>query len=215
MPGKRDFKRKSGFRDSRLIIIAAEGEETEKQYFDGLKAYYENPRVHIKVMERFDSASDPERIIKILDNFRSDYKLRKGHDQLWLVVDVDRWGNRKLSSVSQECIQKHYRLAVSNPSFELWFLLHIRPISSYSHQELAELSENRKHGKRTRLEIELISLLGNYNKRRPNMDYFAPRVFTAIENARLADISPEDRWPNQIGTRVYLLVAEIVPSQDD
>ena len=31
MPGRRDFKRKSGFRDSQLIIIAAEGEETEKR----------------------------------------------------------------------------------------------------------------------------------------------------------------------------------------
>jgi len=120
MPGRRDFKRKSGFRDSRLIVIAAEGEETEKRYFEGIKARYDNPRIHVEVLERLDSASDPAKVIKALDQFRSDYKLRKGHDQLWLVIDVDRWGNQKLSLVSQQCIQKCYQLAVSNPSFEIW-----------------------------------------------------------------------------------------------
>jgi hypothetical protein len=46
MPAKRDFKRKSGLRDARLIIIAAEGEKTEKIYFEGLKEYYQN-RVYL------------------------------------------------------------------------------------------------------------------------------------------------------------------------
>lgn len=215
MPGRRDFKRKSGFRDSRLIIIAAEGEETEKQYFEGIKARYDNPRVHVEVLERLDSASDPAKIIKILDQFRSDYKLRRGHDQLWLVIDVDRWGNQKLSLVSQQCAQKRYQLAISNPSFEIWLLLHVRSLDTYPPEILVELLANRKDRRRTRIEQELLLLLGKYNKTNLDMEYFAHRVFVAIQNARNSDLNPETRWPNQLGTRVYLLLEEIVPPERD
>lgn len=210
MSGRRNFKRKSGERDSRLIVIAAEGKETEKQYFEGLKARYTNPRVHVEVLERRESASDPARVIKILDQFRSDYKLRKDHDRLWLVIDVDRWGSQKLSSVAQQCVQKHYQLAVSNPSFEIWLLLHVKSLDSYPPDILAEFLANKKDGDRTRLEKELLNLLKNFNKRNLDMEYFASRVFDAIPNARIVDINPEIRWPNQLGTRVYLLVEELV-----
>ena len=214
MPERRNFKRKSSLRDSRLIIIAAEGEETEKKYFEGLKENYENPRVHVEVLDRLEASSDPAKVLRRLDKFRSDYNLRRDYDELWLVIDVDRWGNQKLSLVSQQCVQKHYRLAVSNPSFEIWLILHVHSLDAYSPEIQAELIANKKEGKRTRLEQELLALLGSYNKTNPDMNYFAPQVFDAISNARNADKNLENRWPNGLGTRVYLLVEEIVPSQE-
>lgn len=210
MAGRRSFTRKSGFRDSRLIIIATEGEETEKVYFEGLKNYYSNPRVHIQLLNRLSSASDPERILKNLDQFYSTYNLRKNYDQLWLVIDVDHWGNSKLACVSKLCFQKSYCLAISNPAFEIWLLMHIHPLDTYSPDVLLEFLNNRKTGRRSRLEIELINLLGSYNKSNPNMKYFSPRAKLAINNARIADDHPEDRWPNGVGTRVYLLVEQII-----
>jgi len=159
MAGRRNFTRKSGFRDARLIIIAAEGEKTEKVYFEGLKEYYSNPRVHVEVLYKLGSSSDPTKVIKLLDTFRSIYNLRKDYDQLWLVIDVDRWGIPKLVSVSQQCVQKCYHLAVSNPTFEIWLLLHICALDTYSLDMLDELFKNRKNGNRTRLDIELLNLL--------------------------------------------------------
>ncbi|HPH97265.1 MAG TPA: RloB family protein [Anaerolineaceae bacterium] len=213
MPGKRDFKRKSGLRDARLIIIAAEGEKTEKIYFDGLKDYYKNPRVHVEVLDHLLPGSEPEKIILTLDAFRSEYKLRKGYDLLWLVIDVDRW-RQKLAFVAQQCLQKQYYLAVSNPAFEIWLLLHIRDLASYPANVLAEFLENRKTGDRTCVSLELLNLLGGYNKTNPDMAYFAPRVQNAIENGRAADPNPESRWPNQPGSRVYLLAEKIVPQEN-
>jgi hypothetical protein len=213
MPERRSFTRKSGLRDSRLIVIASEGEETETIYFEGLKKYFTNPRIHIEVLQRIESASDPIRIMRLLDQFRSLYRLRMGYDQLWLVIDVDKWGDKKLSSVSQQCYQKSYQLAVSNPAFEIWLVLHVRPINSYSLEVIAELLGNKKEGSRTRLEVELVHLLGSFNKINPDMNFFTQHVFEAIENSRSADNHPEDRWPNHLGTRVYLLVEEIIPEQ--
>jgi hypothetical protein len=211
MPERRSFKRKTGFRDSCLIIIATEGVQTEKQYFDGLKLLYPNPRVHTEVLSRKDTASDPNRVMRDLDEFRSTYKLRKGHDQLWLVIDVDRWGTRKLSSVCKQCQQKDYQVAVSNPAFEIWLIFHVCSLDFYSPHIQDELHKNNKQGDRNRLETELVSLLGSYNKANPNMDDFGPRVYTAIENARLAEKDSLARWPNKLGTRVHLLVENIIP----
>ncbi len=210
MPGKRDFQRKSGLRDARLIIIAAEGEKTEKIYFEGLKKHYQNPRVHVEVLDRWLEGSDPEKVILDLDHFRAEYHLRKGYDQLWLVIDVDRW-REKLAFVAQACFQKQYHLAVSNPAFEIWLLLHVRELASYPAEVLAEFLENQKTGERTRVELELLHLLGSYNKANPQIAYFAPRAQTAILNGRAADQNPELRWPNQPGSRVYLLAEKIVP----
>jgi len=116
MPTKRSFTRRSGFRDSRLIIIAAEGEKTESKYFNALREITSNSRVHIEVLPRTGS-SDPLQVLEELNKFNTTYQLRKSDDALWLVIDVDRWGGKKLSEVSQLCLQKGYFLAISNPAF--------------------------------------------------------------------------------------------------
>jgi hypothetical protein len=211
MSGKRIFTRKSGLRDARLIVIAAEGEKTEKVYFLGLKEYYANPRIHVEVLEHVESASEPARILRLLDQFKQNYRLRRDYDELWLVIDVDRWREQKLSIVSQQCFQKGYKLAVSNPSFEIWLLLHIRALDAYSADILAEFLANQKVGNRTRLEQELLNELGHYNKTNLDMNFFCQQVYNAVENAQKADVHPEDRWPNSLGTRVYLLAQEILP----
>jgi hypothetical protein len=84
-------------------------------------------------------------------------------------------------------------------------------LSDYADVELQELAEN-KHvsDKRTRLEIELVDELGSYNKSNPNTSKFLPFVGMAIDRARKLDTHPEHRWPNSLGTRVYLLAEAIM-----
>ena len=210
MSERRSFKRLSGFRDARLLIIATEGESTEKAYFEGLKQIFHSPRTHIEVLKRTDSASDPVRIMRMIDQFRSTYKVRQNYDQLWVVIDVDKWGDQKLALVSQQCAQKKYHLAVSNPAFEIWLLLHVRGLETYSDEEKEEFILNKKVNNRSRLEQELCNLLGHYNKSNLDMSCFSDRITTAIANSRACDIRPDDRWPNELGTRVYILAELII-----
>jgi hypothetical protein len=213
MPEKRVFRpreRTSGIRDARLIIIAAEGQRTEKIYFLDLisPSYRYNPKVHVEILDRLTSASSPDHIIKLLDAFRNKYRLNK-YDELWLVIDKDRW-KEKVALIAKECQQKNYLLAVSNPCFEIWLLLHVKSLDEYSSQTLQEFLENKKSGSRTRLENELMSLLGSYNKNNLNTAKFLPTVDLAIERARSLDVHPDHRWPNHLGTRVYLLIDSIL-----
>ena len=214
MPRKRkEFVRPSGIRDAKLIIIATEDTKASKKYFEDMVSpkYYQNPRVHVHVLDRTETASSPEHVIKMLHKFKREYSLR-AKDELWLVIDVDNWESRSLSEVARSCEQKKYSLAVSNPCIEIWFLLHLRPLDeNYDSETLAEFEENKKvNQNRTRLEQELITILGAYNKSNLNTDQLLPYVQEAIERARQMDTSPRERWPNRLGTRVYKLAESIL-----
>jgi hypothetical protein len=205
--------RQSGNRDARLIIIAAEGSNTEKKYFEDLAASFFAPNIHVEVIDRLDAGSDPETVLAALDEFHSQYSLRSRYDELWMVIDVDRWGERKLSEVGSLCFQKNYKFAVSNPCFELWLLLHLKSLEEYPERTLQEFRKNRRPNSkhpRTRLERELVALLGSYNKGNPDTTTLLFNVKLAIERARNLDKNPEHRWPINLGTRVYLIVEKII-----
>jgi hypothetical protein len=138
---KREFKplvRQTNLRDARLIVIATEGTKTEPKYFHDLahSSKYRNSKVHVEVIKRDESSSSPRAVLRELDKFKSDFNLSET-DELWLVFDIDRWGEQ-VSEVAQECIQKKYHLAISNPCFELWLLLHHSDLQSYNIQDLAQ-----------------------------------------------------------------------------
>jgi hypothetical protein len=216
MPDRREFtprkRSPEHLRDANLIVIATEGMQTEKKYFEDLSSptWYHNSRVYVKVIDRIQTGSDPKRVLEMLDGFRREFNLR-AYDELWLVVDVDRWQEQMLAEVARLCTQKRYRIAVSNPCFEIWLLFHVRSLEEYSEPERAEFRTNWKDGtNRTRLERELVTILGKYNKSAPDPNDFLPNVSVAIDRARAADIRPEDRWPNDLDSRVYLLAERMI-----
>lgn len=212
----RPFNRKSKFRDAKYIIIATEGELTEPIYFEALALdeRYRHPRVTVQVLQTQEGRSSPSQVIRRLDQIRREHRLYEG-DELWLVVDRDRWTDPQLTQVARLANQKGYKLADSNPCFELWLLVHHRSLHTYKQSELDELRENRKErfrAKRRRLEQELIDICGSYNKRNLNTSDYIPFVTEAIANAMHADSRPNDRWLNQIGSRVYRLAQSIIAS---
>lgn len=203
----RKFKprqRLSGVRDARLIVIASEGANTEPQYFRGLAAKYQNSKVKIHLLERENPGeSSPKHVLETLDDFQGKYDWENG-DEFWLVIDVDRWGDAKLAEIAQVSVQKDYNLAVSNPCFELWLLLHLKSLDDYTSETLTEFKVNaRINANRNRLEAELLEILGEYNKKNLNPGRFLPHIEVAVERARKLD-NPELRWPNDLGSRVFI-----------
>ncbi|MGC1378741.1 MAG: RloB family protein [Anaerolineales bacterium] len=211
MPSKRFIpkNRRSGYRDAKLIIIASEGTNTEKRYFEDLAESYSAPNIHVEVVDRPNP--DPETVIKALDDFRKQYSLRKGYDELWMVVDIDQWKEKMLSEVVAACEQKGYGCAISNPCFELWLLLHLKSLEEYDPESLRKFKEPRKvKEKRHPLKLELSKLLGGYNEGNPDTAKFLGNVAIAIERAKALDTQPEHRWTNDLGTRVYLIAGKII-----
>ncbi len=57
----------------------------------------------------------------------------KSEDQVWLVMDVDRWTHSHLKDIAELCQQQKntfWKTAISNPCFEIWLLLHYIDLNS-------------------------------------------------------------------------------------
>lgn len=208
-------ERREAFRDARLIVIASEGKDTERIYFKALAKEYTNPRVHVHILERSvdeQNNSSPEHVLKQLNDYKSQYEL-EADDELWLVIDKDRWTEAMLSRVATECSQEvAMHMALSNPCFELWLLLHIEDATSLTLEEQMLWMENRRRSKNADpyLKVRLRQQMGSYHESSYDTLALIAHVEEAIERARALDNSPADRWPQTLGTRVYLLAESIM-----
>ena len=208
-------ERREAFRDARLIVIASEGKDTERIYFKALAKEYTNPRVHVHILERSEAEqnnSSPDHVLKQLNDYKSQYEL-EADDELWLVVDKDRWTEVMLSRVAKECSQEvAMHMALSNPCFELWLLLHIEDSALLTPEEQKQWMENRRKSKNADpyLKVRLRQKMGSYHESSYDALALIAHVEDAIERARALDKNPNDRWPQTLGTRVYLLAESVM-----
>lgn len=118
-------------RDSRLFLIACEGEKTEFQYFSF--PFLVHPRVKIKVIRSDEGTSSPTYVLdnlrKLIKDVRREYDL-KPSDRFWLVIDRDRWDlYEQIDKIINKRIDnKPVNVAISNPSFELFLYLHFNDL---------------------------------------------------------------------------------------
>lgn len=87
-----------------------------------------------------------------------------------------------------------FRLAISNPCFELWLLLHVADAPAVA-------------GRCDGVEAELRRKLGGYSKTNIPTARLMPGVDEAITRARTLDTA--GRWPQRTGTGVFRLVEAI------
>ena len=208
-------ERREAFRDTRLIVIASEGKDTERIYFKALAKEYTNPRVHVHILERSQEEqnnSSPEHVLKQLNDYKGHYAL-ESDDELWLVVDKDRWPEAMLSRVTTACVQDDFmHVALSNPCFELWLLLHLVDAASLKPKEQQLWMENRRKSKNANpyLKVRLRQEMGSYRESSYNAQMLIEHVEVAIARARTLDKNPTDRWPQTLGTRVFILAESIM-----
>lgn len=195
MPKKhRPLNRGSGaFRDASLIVIASEDRYAVKQYFERFRPR----RVQFCVLPTEDSQSAPIHVMKRLDGFLDEYSVEDG-DTFWVCIDVDRWQTESLSAVLRKCIKNEYGVAISNPCFELWILLHHRDVVRGSCQSPSAVTEILKE------------VLGGYSKQCcTQMQLTEPMIRQAIDRARSADTT-DDMIPTAPTTRVYKILDAMI-----
>ena len=205
----------------RFFVIASEGADTERIYFEALQEFVANQGINIRIKIEFlkreteavRSRSAHLDVLRQLDTYKRKFEI-KPQDELWLVADRDRQSTKlhNLAAVAQQCEQKGYGLAISNPCFELWLLLHCKDVSEYSDTERQMLFENKRtESQRTALEKALSVALNGYNKSKYQAMVLMDQLEIAIERAERLDIQPETRWiEHTLNTRDYLLVRRIL-----
>ena len=145
MPSK--YQRKSQTRTPfKKIVIAMEGVKTEPAYFFAVKEKYKSSSLQIIPLDRetTDGRSAPKHVIDHLDSYVANNSLLKS-DECWIVIDKDRSPVLQIKLVAAHCsTHKNYHLALSNPCFEIWLVLHYKDLSGLSAIEIKDHSERDK-----------------------------------------------------------------------
>lgn len=147
--------RRASFRDPKpLILVVCEGEQTEPQYLRGFERACRNARVKIEIAKERGVPMTLVRIAKSLKADAEEQARRErddnlAYDAVWCVFDVD--DHPRVSDAIVMARDNGVELAISNPCFELWLLLHFRPNPGMqSRQRITEMlcghvSDYRKH----------------------------------------------------------------------
>ena len=151
------------------FYIITNGAQTEKNYFDLLKAKHSVYSVHVK----FENA-DPLGLVEYAKDFLN-YA-----NQIWCVFDIDyTHDDGRLVPALNLAEQYGIKIAYSNKAFEVWLISHFKtfrtkmPIGNYSGVLTAYLND--------------IGYSDAYDKTDKSLlqKYFIPNYKSAIDNAKI------------------------------
>jgi len=181
------------------VLVVCEGRVTEPEYFDAFRREEENLLVEVLI----DSEGGaPKTLVEraALRKRKAEEEARRArdenlkYDEVWCVFDVDQ--HPHLPDARQQARDNGIKLAISNPCFELWLLLHFR--------------EQNAHIERKPVATLLKTHIRNYHKHGP-FAALRGRYPEAVQRAQIldrrhADIGSESGNPS---TSVYLLTERI------
>lgn len=206
----------NGLDQKALVILACEGEKTERFYFETLfKKLYQHLSKASCVIAKHEH-TNPTGVLKDLLSYRdiSTGNTYKTFEHRWIVIDRDAekvggGGNsvNEFNSALSQANAKSVRVAYSNPCFELWFLLHFDYINTPLTRDEAQKRLSRKLGVQYRKSSATM-----FDVLEPNLGNAirnAERLFKQMENDGVKPVSA-----NPSSTVFQLLCTLICPSKN-
>lgn len=144
---------------SRVLVVCCG--QTEQAYLDGLKRL--SRPVTVKTIVKVGS---PVQLVRHAVKLRQND--RGGFDEYWCVVDVDEFD---VDEAVVEAESAGISLAVSNPCFEVWLIMHFAECAAGIASPKAALEKLRRH-------------LPSYTKGVLDFTLLAERVDKAVERAK-------------------------------
>lgn len=159
------------------VKVVAEGSKTEPQYLALIQSRCLAALVEVEVVD--EPATDPrslvQRAVHVQDDSRKESRRTKDPnalvDEVWCIFDVDQ--HPYLREACQQARDNGVGLAVSNPSFELWLLLHFQDQTAF----LSRSDAKRK----------LTSHISGYDKTLRSLDPLLDRFDSARNRAEALD----------------------------
>ena len=194
MKRNRAYKIEEGkHRDRQRFIIACEGAKHEVAYFEALERG--QPRVRLRVLGADErNLSAPKYVVERLVNFLETADLEPD-DEIWIVIDTDRWSRKQLREVDRICQDHNWHLAISNPCFELWLYLHYADLPD----DPPTSSKAWKQELRRRVRTGYAP-----SEAREGLD-------NAIRRAEALETDPENNVPDVLQTTLYRLGKAMKP----
>ncbi|MEO3777435.1 RloB family protein [Micromonospora sp. B11E3] len=194
----KDLRRRTASRpERRTIVVFCEGEASEPDYINALKRL-----PHVRGNTAIDIEVDPNQGVPLTLVRRAIERSRDDEiDECWCVFDVE-WPKHhpNLDQAIQLAADHGIRLAISNPCFELWLILHFEDRTAFLDTAAAERMSRK--------------LDGRDGKRIDAERYMPHRKMAAGRAARLAGRHERDgsRFPDDNpSSGMYELLAAVEP----
>lgn len=199
------------------FLIVTEGERTEPLYFNGLKELIREKIggmvdvIEVPVIDVCGEGSSTGKLLEITEKIVKDANII--YQNIWVVFDKDDF--KDFDKAITDGINKGYKMAWSNQSFEYWLYLHFYYSDSALHRDdlCKKLDDIFKayglgDGTYKKNYEDIYNLVNTYNG-----------VNTAIKNAkrRMASFKNGINKPSEYdpGTTVYILVEELKTYLDE
>lgn len=105
-----------------ILVIVSEGKKTERKYFGN----YRKRGCGLKIKTPNTSRTDPIDLVNYAERQIGKHGLDPGgDDEVWCVFDVDE-NEDKIQEAVEKAEESDIKIALSNPCFEIWFLLHFK-----------------------------------------------------------------------------------------
>lgn len=181
-------RRPATVRERNRLLVICGSRVTERDYLRGLVDHLRNPAVSVRIM------THPCAPAQLVAYARAQFTALDGDfDEIWCVFDVDQFPD--VAEAVETAAQHGIRVAVSNPCFELWLLLHFK-----------------EHGGHLATYNQVLPLLKRhvpgYDKARLRFRDYAPHWESAQERARKMT-PPGDEHKFNPATGVWALTNEI------
>ena len=136
-PSTRRPRRRVAQQDTRRVIrVLTEGEITEPEY---LTAWTRYNRRHVR-LDISDRGMTPKTLVsRAREHVRKNRPMKRrapDYDEIWCVFDIDE--HPDVPQAIEEARQGGIEIAVSNPCFELWLVLHAQAQTAHIERQPAQ-----------------------------------------------------------------------------
>lgn len=158
----------------------------------------ESSRIKVDVIEEQELNENKSSPKGVLDRAMKyiEANVLEAEDQLWFVIDVDRWKEQQIRELADHCKQEeNWNIVISNPCFEVWL---------YFHKRKRKFKPTPNECKAWKQKVDTLQSGGYYY-----LDFLL-LIQDAIVNAGSADSSPDHFFPKPSETKVYQLAQAII-----
>ena len=152
------------------ILIVCEGRETEPGYFTALR-HDEKIPIKLDINGGWVPKTVVERAVTLKREAEAEARRRHDdnlrYDQVWCVFDIDE--HPGIAEAKQQARDNAISLAISNPCFELWLLLHFQ--------------DQRSYISRSAIHHECVKHMPGYGKKVP-FEILRPHYAEAVRRSR-------------------------------
>lgn len=162
------LRRKTNYRDpKKVVILVCQGAETEPIYFNNFRKKDCDIAIHI----HRDAGKDPIAITKTAKYLKNDQYKGAVIERIFCIYDVDNTPETVLKKSYKISIDNGLETCISNPCFEIWYLLHF-------------LYSTSRYNSYDDVNMDLINHVHGYAKNKDIFNLLLPNQQKAIANAK-------------------------------